>query len=385
MTHVRSVELRLVRLPLVRPFRTSFGETRDKECILARVETDDAEGWGECVAGAEPDYSEEWNAGAWLVLRDLLAPALISAGDVQPDNVEGALAFVRGNPMAKATLIDALLDAHLRALGRSLAEHLGGTRDLVECGVSVGIQPSTEALIELVAVYLGEGYRRIKLKIEPGLDVERVRAVRHAHPDILLSVDANAAYTLDDADVFRDLDECNLLMIEQPLHHNDVVEHAKLQALIRSDLCLDESIRSAADAGAAIELGACRIVNVKQGRVGGVPESKRVHDVCASQNVPVWCGGMLETGIGRATNLAVAAMPNFTLPGDISASRRYFAEDLTEPFELGPRGTMAVPTGPGIGVEPDPSRLEAATVRVERVGKSEKTGSSRLTVNRRTS
>jgi o-succinylbenzoate synthase len=369
MTHVRSVELRLVRLPLVRPFRTSFGEMHDKECILARVETDDAEGWGECVAGTEPDYSEEWNAGAWLVLRDLLAPALISAGEVEPDNIEGVLAFVRGNPMAKATLIDAFLDAHLRALGRSLAEHLGGTRDRVECGVSVGIQPSTEALIELVAVYLGEGYRRIKLKIEPGLDVERVRAVRHAHPDILLSVDANAAYTLDDAGVFRDLDECNLLMIEQPLHHNDVVEHAKLQALIRSDLCLDESIRSAADAGAAIELGACRIVNVKQGRVGGVPESKRVHDVCASQNVPVWCGGMLETGIGRATNLAVAAMPNFTLPGDISASRRYFAEDLTEPFELGPRGTMAVPTGPGIGVEPDPSRLEAATVRVERVGK----------------
>jgi o-succinylbenzoate synthase len=254
-------------------------------------------------------------------------------------------------------------------LGRSLAEHLGGTRDHVECGVSVGIQPSTEALLELVAGYLGEGYRRIKLKIEPGLDVDRVRAVRHAHPDILLSVDANAAYTLDDAGVFRDLDECNLLMIEQPLHHEDMVEHAKLQALIRSDLCLDESIRSAADAGAAIELGACRIVNVKQGRVGGVPESKRVHDVCASQNVPVWCGGMLETGIGRGTNLAVAALPNFTLPGDISASRRYFAEDLAEPFELGPGGTMAVPTGPGIGVEPDPSRLEAATVRVERVRK----------------
>ena len=369
MTRVRSVELRLVRLRLVRPFRTSFGEMRDKECVLARVETDDAEGWGECVAGAEPDYSEEWNAGAWLVLRDLLAPALISVGDVEPGEVEEVFRVVRGNPMAKATLINAFLDAHLRAFGRSLAEHVGGTRDRVECGVSVGIQPSTEALLELVAVYLGEGYRRIKLKIEPGLDVERVRAVRHAHPDILLSVDANAAYTLDDAGVFRGLDECNLLMIEQPLHHQDVVEHAKLQALIRSDVCLDESIRSAADAGAAIELGACRIVNVKQGRVGGVPESKRVHDVCASQNVPVWCGGMLETGIGRAANLAVAAMPNFTLPGDISASRRYFADDLTDPFELGPHGTMAVPTGPGIGVEPNPSRLEAATVRVERVGK----------------
>lgn len=369
MTRVRSVQLRLVRLPLVRPFRTSFGETKDKECILARVETDDAEGWGECVAGAEPDYSEEWNSGAWLVLRDLLAPALISAGDVEPDDVEGVFEFVRGNPMAKATIVNAFLDAHLRAFGRSLAEHLGGTRDRVECGVSVGVQPSTETLLEQVAEYLGEGYRRIKLKIEPGLDVERARAVRHAHPDILLSVDANAAYTLDDADVFRGLDEFNLLMIEQPLRHDDVVEHARLQALIRTDLCLDESIRSAAGAGAAIELGACRIVNVKQGRVGGVPEAKRVHDVCALRNVPVWCGGMLETGIGRATNLAVAAMQGFTLPGDISASRRYFADDLTEPFELGPRGTMGVPAGPGIGVDPDPSRLEAATVRVERVGK----------------
>jgi O-succinylbenzoate synthase len=369
VTRVRSVELRLVRLPLVHPFRTSFSEVTDKECILARVETDDAEGWGECVAGTEPDFSEEWNAGAWLVLRDLLAPALVSAGDIEHDDVERAFAFARGNPMAKATLVNAFLDAHLRTLGRSLAKHLGATRDRVECGVSVGIQPSTGALLELVGGYLGEGYRRIKLKIEPGTDVERVRAVRDAHPDILLSVDANAAYTMDDVDVFRRLDECNLLMIEQPLHHDDVVEHAKLQRMIRTDLCLDESVRSAADAAAAIELGACRIVNIKQGRVGGVPEAKRAHDVSAASNVPVWCGGMLETGIGRATNLAVAAMPNFTLPGDISASRRYFSEDLTEPFELGPNGTMVVPADPGIGVDPDPSRLEATTVRVDRVGK----------------
>ena len=369
MTRVRSVELRLVRLPLVRPFRTSFGEMSDKECILTRVETEDAVGWGECVAGTEPDFSEEWNAGAWLVLRDVLAPALISAGDLEPDGVGGVLAFVRGNPMAKATLVNAFLDAHLRALGRSLAEHLGGTRDRVECGVSVGIQPSTDALLDQVAAYLDEGYRRIKLKIEPGLDVERVRAVREANPDILLSVDANAAYTLDDVDVFRQLDGCALLMVEQPLHHEDVAEHAKLQRMIGTDLCLDESIRSAAGAAAAIELGACRIVNVKQGRVGGVPEARRVHDTCATRNVPVWCGGMLETGIGRATNLAVAAMPNFTLPGDISASSRYFAEDLTEPFDLGADGTMAVPTRPGIGVDPDPSRLEAATARADRVGK----------------
>jgi O-succinylbenzoate synthase len=369
VTQVRSVELRLVRLPLVRPFRTSFGEMTDKECVLARVETDDAEGWGECVAGAEPDFSEEWNAGAWLVLRDLLAPALISAGDLEPNELDGVFAFVRGNPMAKATLVNAFLDAHLRAGGDSLAAHLGAARDRVECGVSVGIQPSIEALLEQVAGYLGEGYGRIKLKIEPGLDVERVRAVRESHPHVLLSVDANAAYRLEDVDMFRQIDECDLLMIEQPLHYDDLVEHAKLQSEIRTALCLDESIRSAADAAAAIGLGACRIVNIKQGRVGGVPEAKRVHDVSAARRVPVWCGGMLETGIGRATNLALAALPNFTLPGDISASRRYFAEDLTEPFELDPDGTMAVPSGAGIGVEPDPSRLQETTARIERVGK----------------
>jgi O-succinylbenzoate synthase len=369
VTRVRSVELRLVGLPLVRPFRTSFGEMTDKECILARVATDEGEGWGECVAGAEPDFSEEWNAGAWMVLRDLLAPALISAGDVEPNDLDDVFAFVRGNPMAKATLVNAFLDAHLRALDRSLAEHLGATRDRVVCGVSVGIQPSASALLEQVDGYLADGYRRIKLKIEPGTDVERVRAVREAHPSILLSVDANAAYTLDDVDVFRRLDECDLLMVEQPLHHEDLVQHAKLQSLIRTDLCLDESIRSVAGAFAAIDLGACRIVNVKQGRVGGLLEARRVHDACAERGVPVWCGGMLETGIGRATNLALAAMANFTLPGDISASRRYFAEDLTEPFEVAADGTMAVPGGPGIGVEPDLDRLEAWTLRTERVGK----------------
>jgi O-succinylbenzoate synthase len=269
--------------------------------------------------------------------------------------------------MAKATLVNALLDAELRAEGRSLATFLGGERDRVVCGVSVGITPTTEQLVEQVGGYLGEGYRRIKLKIEPGTDVERVLAVREANPDILLSVDANAAYTLEDVEVFRALDAFELLMVEQPLHHEDLVNHAALQRLVSTDLCLDESIRSAADAEAAISLGACRIVNIKQGRVGGLLEARRVHDAAASRGVPVWCGGMLETGIGRATNLALAAMPNFTLPGDTSASRRYFPEDLTDPFELAPDGTMAVPDGPGIGVDPDPERLEACTLRVERM------------------
>ena len=369
MTRVRSIELRLVAIPLVRPFRTSLGESTEKVCILTRVETDEAFGWGECVSDVEPNFSEEWNDGAWLMIRDFLAPALFAAGEVEASRVASVLSFVRGHPMAKATLENAVLDAELRAQGRSLASYLGAVRDRVVCGVSVGIAPSAETLLEQVAGYLAEGYRRVKLKIQPGTDVARVRAVREANPEILLSVDANAAYRLADVEVFRELDAFGLLMVEQPLHHEDLVEHSRLQRQIRTDLCLDESIRSSADARAAIELGSCRIVNVKQGRVGGLLEARRVHDVAAELGVPVWCGGMLETGIGRSTNLALAALPNFTLPGDTSASSRYFAEDLTEPLVLAPDGTLPVPDGPGIGVDPDPGRLEAATRRVERLEK----------------
>ena len=240
MTTLRAVELRMVGIPLVRPFRTSFGEETRKVCMLARVVTDDAEGWGECVASPDPGYSEEFNDGAWLVLREFLTPALFAAGDVSTGDLDRVLAGVRGNPMAKATLIDAFLDAELRAAGRSLAEHLGADKDRVACGVSVGIAATTGQLLEQVDGYLGEGYRRIKLKIEPGLDVDRVGAVREAHPDIALSVDANAAYTLDEAVVFRALDAFDLLMIEQPLHHDDLVQHAALQRMLTTDLCLDE-------------------------------------------------------------------------------------------------------------------------------------------------
>ncbi len=365
MTKVKELELRLVGLQLQSPFRTSFGVETEKVCVLARVITEDAEGWGECVAGLDPGYSEEWNESAWLVIRDFLAPALFRAGDVTTDGLDRVLGGVRGNPMAKATVIDAFLDAELRAQGRSLAQHLGADKDRVACGVSIGITDTTIELLERVDGYVVEGYRRIKLKIEPGLDVERVAAVRAAHPDIALSVDANAAYTLDDIGVFRALDAFDLLMIEQPLHHDDLVDHAKLQAQIRTDICLDESIRSAADVTAAIELGACRIVNIKQGRVGGVPEAVRIHDIARAAGVPVWCGGMLETGIGRATNLALAALPGFTLPGDTSASARYFADDITAPFVMAPDGTMEVPQGPGIGVAPRLDRLDATTLRVE--------------------
>jgi O-succinylbenzoate synthase len=364
MTRVESIELSLIELPLVRPFRVSFGTSTGKQCILARVRVDGVDGWGECVADdGYPGFSGEWNDGVWLLLRDVLGPALLAADDVSSDTIDDHLRFVRGNPMAKATLIDAVLDAELRAAGRSLASWLGADRRAVPCGVSIGIADSTDELRARVDEHLDQGYLRIKLKIMPGIDVERVTAIRRDHPDILLSVDANAAYRLEDVDIFRALDELDLLMIEQPLHYEDLVRHAALQAAIRTPICLDESIRSAADAAAAIELGSCRIINIKQGRVGGVLEARRVHDTAAAAGVPVWCGGMLETGIGRATNLALAAMPNFTLPGDTSASARYFAEDLTEPFVLAPDGTMAVPEGPGIGAVPRPERLEACTVR----------------------
>jgi O-succinylbenzoate synthase len=365
VSRVRSVELLLVEIPLVRPFRTSFGEVAEKRCVIVRVETDDAEGWGECVADTRPDFSGEFNEGAWLVLREFLVPALFRAGDIDVAEVEAAFVEVRGNPMAKAALLDAFVDAELRAEGTPLASWLGADRNRVDCGVSIGLTPSTEVLLEQVEGYLGEGYRRIKLKIQPGTDLDRVRAVRAAHPDIRLSVDANAAYSPADADVFRSMEDLGLLMIEQPLHHEDLLRHAELQALLRTDLCLDESIRSLSDTAAALDLGACRIVNIKQGRVGGVLEARRIHDHSRERGVPVWCGGMLETGVGRALNLALAAMPGFTLPGDTSASARYFAEDLTVPFELSPDGTMAVPSGPGIGVTPLPDRLRACVTRRE--------------------
>ena len=362
MRRIREIELYLVALPLVHPFRVSFGTSSGKECVLARVRTDDGEGWGECVADdGYPGFSGEWNEGAWILLRDVLGPALLRAGDVGIDTVEEHLRFVRGNPMAKATLIDAVVDAELRAADTSLATYLGADKRAVACGVSIGIADSTEELRSRVGDHLEQGYRRIKLKIMPGTDVERVAAIRADHPDILLSVDANAAYTLEDLEVFRALDAFDLLMVEQPLHHEDLVQHAALQAGISTAICLDESIRSAADARAALELSACRIVNIKQGRVGGILEARRVHDVAAAADVPVWCGGMLETGVGRATNLALAGMPNFRLPGDTSASARYFHDDLTDPFMLEPDGTMLIPTGPGIGVEPRPDRLEACT------------------------
>jgi O-succinylbenzoate synthase len=364
---LEAVELRRIQLPLVTPFRTSFGTQTDRDVLLVKVVTPDAEGWAECVAMEEPLYSSEYVDGAVDVIRAHLLPRLIALGDVDAERVGPALAAVRGHPMAKAALETAILDAELRTAGISLAAYLGAVRDAVDAGVSVGIMGSIAELLDAVAAYLADGYRRIKLKIEPGWDVEPVRAVRERFGDeLLLQVDANTAYTLDDAAHLAQLDPFGLLLIEQPLDEEDLLGHAKLARLIGTPVCLDESITSARSAAAAIELGACAIVNIKPGRVGGYLEARRIHDVCAAHGVPVWCGGMLETGIGRAANVALAALANFTLPGDTSASDRYFAQDITAPFVL-EDGRLRVPQGPGIGVDPIQDVLESVTVSTELV------------------
>jgi o-succinylbenzoate synthase len=360
---IEAVELRRISLPLIAPFRVSFGVEHQRDILLVRVVAGDAEGWGECVAMSRPLYSAEYTDGAEDVIRRHLLPRLFEAGDVGADRVGEILRPIHGHPMAKAALEMAILDAELRGAGVSLAAHLGAVRTEVDCGVSVGIHEDPAELVEVVGGYLAEGYRRIKLKIEPGHDVEAVRAVREQFPEILLQVDANTAYTLADAPQLAKLDEFDLLLVEQPLEEDDVRGHAELARLLRTPICLDESITSARSAVDAIALGACRVVNIKAGRVGGYLEARRVHDVCAENGIPVWCGGMLETGLGRAANVALAALPNFTLPGDTSASGRYYAQDITEPFVLRD-GRLEVPQGPGLGVTPIPEILAELTTSV---------------------
>jgi O-succinylbenzoate synthase len=359
------VELHTIAMPLVAPFRTSFGTEHAKEVLLLEVVTDEATGWGECVADPEPLYSSEYNAAAAHVLRHHLVGPVTALPELRADLVGPALAAFKGHRMAKAALEAAVLDAQLRAAGIPLAHHLGAVRDAVPSGVSVGIMDSVPELLDAVAGYLDQGYVRIKLKIEPGWDVEPVRAVRERFGDIALQVDANTAYSPADTRRLARLDAFDLLLIEQPFDEEDVLGHAALARAVRTPICLDESITSARAAAAAITLGACSVVNIKPGRVGGYLEARRIHDVCAAHGVPVWCGGMLETGVGRAANLALAALPGFTLPGDTSASDRYYATDLTEPHRLLPDGRMAVPTGPGIGVDPLPDVLAAVTVARE--------------------
>lgn len=359
------VELRRIAIPLVRPFRTSFGEESQRDVLLVRAVTPEGEGWGECVAGALPRYSSEYTDGAQHVLRSHLLPRLLATENVTAAQVASILEPIRGHRMAKAGLEMAILDAELRSRNESFGAHLGAVRDLVDTGVSVGIMDSLPELLEAVDGYLDEGYMRIKLKIEPGWDVDPVRAVRRRFGDeVLLQVDANTAYTFDDASHLEKLDEFDLLLIEQPLPEDDLRGHAALAERIKTPICLDESIVSARSAAEAIEMGACTIVNIKAGRVGGYLEARATHDVCAAHRVPVWCGGMLETGLGRAANLALAALPNFTLPGDTSASGRYYEQDLTPPFVL-ESGRVRVPTGPGLGVSPLPDVLEELTTSTE--------------------
>jgi len=349
-----AVELVRLRLPLVAPFRTSLGTEHDRDVLLVHVVGPDVEGWGECVAFGEPFYSSEYVEGAQDVMRRHLVPRVFARREVAAEDVAEILAPVRGHPMAKAALEMAILDADLRARGIPLHQYLGGVRSEVDCGVSVGIAPTLEELMDEVMGYVEEGYRRIKLKIKPGWDLVPTGAVREElGPKGLLQVDANTAYTADDIPLLAQLDAFDLLLIEQPFAEEDLATHVRLAEACETPVCLDESIVDTITAVDAIDRGATSIVNIKPGRMGGYLEALRVHDACRALDVPVWCGGMLETGVGRAANVALAALPGFTLPGDTSASGRYFAEDLTEPFVLGEgehRGQLRVPDAPGTGV-----------------------------------
>ena len=362
-------ELREIRLPLVAPFQTSFGVQTSRRILLVRAEVTDGgdvvEGWGECVAGDEPTYSAEYVDGAALVMRSVLIPRLAAVPDLAAADVATVLEPVRGHPMAKAALEMAVLDAELRAAGRSYAELLGATRQRIPSGVSVGIHATIDELLAAVTGYIDDGYVRIKLKIEPGWDIEPVREVRRLiGPDIPLQVDANAAYTRQDVEHLARLDEFDLLLVEQPLPEDDLLGHAELAKAIVTPVCLDESIVSPTVAADAIDLGAAEIVNIKPGRVGGYLTARRIHDLCRERGVAVWCGGMLETGIGRAANAALAALDGFTLPGDISASRRFWARDIvTMPIDV-VDGHVAVPTGPGFGVSLDRQWLDEVTTSI---------------------
>jgi O-succinylbenzoate synthase len=369
--NIRVIELRHVRLPLQSPFRSPLGSESVREALVVRVESDEGEGWGECVAGADPLYCSEYVDSAWLTIGRCLAPRLLSSTDLAATDVQQLLSGFKGHRMAKAALEMAVADAQLRVAGLSFATFLGGVRDTVIPGVVVGITASVGEVLDSVAEHVHTGYKRIKLKIEPGWDLLPVKAVRDCFgPDLMLQVDANSSYGREDIEHLAELDEFSLALIEQPLDEDDLVGHAELARRIATPVCLDESIVSANSAASAIALGACSVVNIKAGRVGGYLEACAVHDVCKSMNVPVWCGGMLETGLGRAANLALASLPGFTLPGDISATDRYFAEDITPPFVLHD-GAIAVPTAPGLGVEIRLDVLAALTTRPETITRPE--------------
>ena len=362
---IRRIELQEIHLPLLYPFETSFGRTTERHIILVRVEDGDGgEGWGECVAEEGPYYSEEWTEGAWALLERILGPMAVGADILSAEYVDAMFAHIRGNRMAKAAIETAIWDLDAKRQSTPLWKLLGGTQREIPCGVSIGLQPTTDALFGRIKRELAAGYQRIKIKIKPGRDVDLVRDVRERFPETPLMVDANSAYTSADFPVLQQLDGWNLMMIEQPLAHDDILDHARLQKQIATPICLDESIRSAADARHAIDLGACRIINIKLGRVGGHVEARRVEETCRTRGIPVWCGGMLEAGIGRAHNIALSTLPGFVLPGDVSASERYWDEDIIDPpVTVTKRGTIIPPQKPGIGFDVKRDRIDNLTVR----------------------
>jgi O-succinylbenzoate synthase len=367
---LEAIELREIELPLKSPFETSFGRTTRRRILIVRAfDSGGASGYGECVAPENPFFNHETIDTAWLITAKHLAPLLAAARVERAAQVSGALDPIRENRMAKAGVEAAVWDLEARLSEKPLWQHIGGARDEIACGVSIGIQNSPEALLDKVSRELESGYQRIKLKIKPGKDAQFVEAVRRRFPDILLSVDANSAYRLEtDTLLFKRLDDYNLLMIEQPLTPGDLVDHAKLQRELRTAICLDESIVCLANARHAHELGACRIINIKLGRVGGHSEAKDIQSFAQAHGMPVWCGGMLEAGIGRAHNIALSTLSGFTLPGDVSASARYWEEDIIEPpVTVTREGTIKAPTGHGIGYEVNEARIEALTVRRETV------------------
>lgn len=365
MLKINSIELIEINLPLVYFFETSFGRTYERRIILVRVEdADGAEGWGEITCGETPGYSDEWTDSAWVTAEKILAPLVVgrevsSAADIWP-----LMSWVRGHRMAKAAIETACWDLEAKKLGVPLWRHLGGVNQTIECGVSIGIQDSVDQLLDKIRVEVEAGYKRIKIKISPTWDHEVIKAVRKEFGDILLMGDANSAYTLADIDKLRSLDEFNLMMLEQPLGYDDIVDHAKLQAAVKTPVCLDEPIKSPDDARKAIELKSGKIINLKNGRVGGHTQSKLVEKVCRENNIPVWCGGMLESGIGRAHNIAISTLAGYTMPGDVSASKRYWHEDIISPeVEVSPEGTITAPETPGIGFEVRAHRIDKLVVR----------------------
>ena len=363
---IERIELREIRLPLVAPFETSFGRTYERNIILLKVFSEGLHGWGECTVGEKPFYNHESTEICWTLIRDFAGPMVIGKEIASPEDVLNLTRQIRGNKMGRAAVECAIWDLEARRQGVPLWKLLGGTQETINCGVSLGLEDSDAAMLAKVEKEVAAGYQRIKIKIKPGRDVAMIRALRKEYPNIVMSVDANSAYTLADTDLLKQLDEFNLLMIEQPLAYDDIIDHATLQPQLKTAICLDESILSVDDARKALQLAACRIINVKLGRVSGHTEARKIQAYCHERNIPVWCGGMLESGIGRAHNIHMSTLPGFTLPGDVSASKRYWTEDIiTPPVEVSPQGTIPRPTGVGLGYEVNEKRIDALTARTE--------------------